>query len=185
MAANDFNHLLARCALRDEKALEELYAKASPRLYALALGIVRRKEWAEEVIQDAFVKVWMNADRFRPDKSGSMTWISTIVRNRAIDKVREVQRNPLLQEYKLDDVTETPLLSGEIEPDAYSVMSQDMQALLNCLGTLEQDQKTAVLLSYYHGYSHQELSDKLSKPLGTVKGWIRRGLEKLRLCLDV
>lgn len=185
MSASEFNNLLARCALRDEKALEELYAKASPRLYALALGIVKRQEWAEEVLQDAFVKVWMNADRFRPDKSGSMTWISTIVRNRAVDKIREVQRNPLLQDHKLDDVTETPLLSGEAKPEDFSLMSQDMQALMNCLGTLEQDQKDAILLSYYHGYSHQELADKLTRPLGTVKGWIRRGLEKLRLCLEV
>ena len=185
MPADDYNDLLARCALRDEKALEELYAKTSPRLFALALGVVRQKEWAEEVVQDAFVKVWMNADRFRPDKSGSMTWMSTIVRNRAVDKLREVKRNPMLQDYKLDDVTEMPLVSNGIDPDELTLMSQDMQSLMNCLGTLEQEQKEAILLSYYHGYSHQELAEKLTTPLGTVKGWIRRGLEKLRLCLGV
>jgi RNA polymerase sigma-70 factor (ECF subfamily) len=184
MSADEYNSLLARCALRDEAALQELYAKTSPRLYALAFGIVKRKEWAEEILQDAFVKIWMNADRFRPDKSGSMTWISANVRNRAVDKIREVQRNPLLQDYKLDDVTETPLLSEEMHPDDYTLMSQDMQSLMNCLGTLEPNQKEVILLSYYHGYSHQELSDKLTQPLGTVKGWIRRGLERLRLCLD-
>lgn len=185
MPADDYNDLLARCALRDEKALEELYAKTSPRLFALALGVVRQKEWAEEVLQDAFVKVWMNADRFRPDKSGSMTWISTIVRNRAVDKLREVKRNPMLQDYKLDDVTEVPLVSEGINPDELTLLSQDMRSLMHCLGTLEQEQKQAILLSYYHGYSHQELAEKLTKPLGTVKGWIRRGLEKLRLCLGV
>jgi RNA polymerase sigma-70 factor (ECF subfamily) len=184
MAADEFNHLLARCALRDEKALEELYTRSSSRLYALALGIVRRAEWAEEVLQDAFVKVWLNADKFRPDKSGAMTWLSTIVRNRAVDRLREMQRNPLLQEHRLDDIENTPLVSENLDPADLSIMSQEMRSLLNCLGTLENAQKNAILLSYYHGYSHQELSDKLTMPLGTVKGWIRRGLEKLRLCLE-
>lgn len=183
MAAHEFNGLLAQCALRDEKALEELYAKSSAKLYALALGVVRRNDWAEEVLQDAFVKVWLNADKFQPSKSGAMTWMSTIVRNRAVDKLREVKRNPLLQEAMLDDVTESPLVADDLEPTDFTSMSQDMQSLMACLGSLEADQKQAILLSYYHGYSHQELSDKLATPLGTVKGWIRRGLEKLRLCL--
>lgn len=184
MSADEFNALLARCALRDEKALAELYRRASPRLYTLALGIVRNREWAEEVLQDAFVKVWLNADRFRPDKSGSMTWIGTIVRNSALDRLREIRRNPLLQDANLDDITETPLLADVIKPDEYMLMSEDMRQLLDCLGTLEREQKQAILMSYYHGYSHQELSDRLTRPLGTVKGWVRRGLEKLRSCLD-
>jgi RNA polymerase sigma-70 factor (ECF subfamily) len=185
MSADIYNDLLARCALRDENALEELYKRASPRLYALALSVVKRSDWAEEVLQDAFVKVWTHADSFRPDKSGSMTWISTIVRNRAVDKLRTVQRNPLLQEGMLEETGKTPLISENANPDDFALMSQDMQALINCLGTLDFDQKRAVLMSYYHGYSHQELSDKLEKPLGTVKGWVRRGLEKLRLCLGM
>lgn len=184
MPAADFDDLLARCALRDEKALEALYSRAGPRLYALALGLLKREDWAEEVLQDAFVKVWTNADRFRPDKSGSMTWMSTIVRNRALDKLRAVKRNPLLQDARLDDVADTPLMSDGVDPSEYALMSQDMRSLLDCLGTLEGDQKRAILMSYYHGYSHQELSEKLTKPLGTVKGWIRRGLEKLKRCLD-
>lgn len=184
MSTDELTELLARCALRDEKALETLYTRAAPRLYALALGVVRRREWAEEVLQDAFVRIWTHADRYRPDRSGSMTWMSTIVRNRALDKLREVARNPLLQDGKLDDVADTPLLSGEMNPADYSVMSQDLRALMDCLGTLDGDQKQAILMSYYHGYSHQELSAKLTAPLGTVKGWIRRGLERLKLCLD-
>lgn len=183
MPADIYNDLLARCALRDETALQELYAKASPRLFALALGVVKHNDWAEEILQDAFVKIWMNADTFQPSKSGSMTWMSTIVRNRAVDKLRSVQRNPLLQQKMLDEVSETPLLSDEMDPSDQALMSQDMQALMHCLSTLDVAQKKAVLMSYYHGYSHQELADKLSKPLGTVKGWIRRGLEKLRMCL--
>jgi RNA polymerase sigma-70 factor (ECF subfamily) len=183
MSTEELNSLLARCALREEKALEILYTKTSSRLYALALGIVRERERAEEVLQDAFVKVWQNAERFRPDKSGAMTWISAIVRNRALDRLREVRSNPLLRNEMLDDVTELPLLSEEQDPLDFTAMSKDMQSLQNCLGTLEQEQKQAILMSYYHGYSHQELSARLTMPLGTVKGWIRRGLEKLRLCL--
>ncbi len=183
MPADIYNDLLARCALRDETALQELYGKAAPRLFALALGVLKHNDWAEEVLQDAFVKIWMHANSFQPHKSGSMTWMSTIVRNRALDKLRSVQRNPLLQQKMLDDASETPLLSNEIDPSDNALMSQDLKALMDCMNTLDSGQKTAVLMSYYHGYSHQELADKLSKPLGTVKGWIRRGLEKLRLCL--
>lgn len=184
MSTDELTELLARCALRDEKALETLYARAAPRLYALAIGVVKRREWAEEILQDAFVKIWTHADRYEPAKSNAMTWMSTIVRNRALDKLREVARNPLLQERKLDDVVDTPLLSAELTPSDYTLMSQDMRALLDCLGTLDGEQKEAILMSYYHGYSHQELSARLTKPLGTVKGWIRRGLERLRTCLD-
>ncbi len=184
IVVEELNQLLSRCAQRDEKALEELYSRVSSKLYALAMSVVKRNEWADEVLQDAFVKVWMNADRFQPDKSGAMTWMSTIVRNRAVDKLREVQRNPLLQENMLHDVTEMPLLSEDMDPGRFALMSQDMQSLIGCLGTLEAEQKRAILMSYYHGYSHQELSNKLTTPLGTVKGWIRRGLEKLRMCLE-
>jgi RNA polymerase sigma-70 factor (ECF subfamily) len=183
MSADIYNDLLARCALRDESALQELYTRAAPRLFALALSVVKHNDLAEEVLQDAFIRVWGNADRFRPEKSGSMTWMSTIVRNRAVDKLRSIRRNPLLQNSMLDEADQTPLLSDDVDPFEYVLMSQEMRALMDCLGTLDIEQKQAVLMSYYHGYSHQELSDKLSKPLGTVKGWVRRGLEKLRFCL--
>ncbi|HEY3487058.1 MAG TPA: sigma-70 family RNA polymerase sigma factor [Gammaproteobacteria bacterium] len=185
MSADELNSLLARCALRDEKALAALYAKASSRLYALALGIVKQREWAEEVLQDAFMKVWSHADRFSPDKSSALTWMSTIVRNRAVDKLREFRRNPLLQEKTLADIDEIPLSDQGPDPADLALMSRDLKSLWNCLGTLEEEQKQVILMSYYHGYSHQELAQKLTAPLGTVKGWIRRGLEKLRMCLEI
>jgi RNA polymerase sigma-70 factor, ECF subfamily len=184
MSADELNNLLARCALRDEKALEALYDKTSSRLYALALGIVKQREWAEEVLQDAFIKIWSHAGRFSADKSSAMTWMSTIVRNRAVDKAREFSRNPLLQGKMLEDVYETPLMAENPGPADLALMSHELKSLWNCLGTLEQEQKRVILMSYYHGYSHQELSAKLTAPLGTVKGWIRRGLEKLRMCLE-
>jgi RNA polymerase sigma-70 factor (ECF subfamily) len=185
MSVEELNNLLARCALRDEKALEGLYAAASSRLYALALGVVKQREWAEEVLQDAFVKIWSHADRFSADKSSAMTWMSTIVRNSAVDRVREFRRNPLLQGKALEDVYEIPLLAEGPDPSELALMSHDLKSLWNCLGTLEQDQQRVILMSYYHGYSHQELSTKLTAPLGTVKAWIRRGLEKLRMCLEL
>lgn len=184
MSADELNNLLARCALRDEKALAALYMKASSRLYTLALGIVRQKEWAEEVLQDAFIKIWSHAGRFSAEKSSAMTWMSAIVRNRAIDKVREFKRNPLLQDKVMEDVFEIPLVEETPGPADLALMSHDLKSLWNCLGTLEREQRQVILMSYYHGYSHQELSEKLTAPLGTVKGWIRRGLERLRMCLE-
>jgi RNA polymerase sigma-70 factor, ECF subfamily len=185
MSADELNSLLTRCALRDEKALEALYGRTSSRLYALALGIVRQREWAEEVVQDAFIKIWSHANRFSADKSSAMTWMSTIVRNSAVDKVREFRRNPLLQGKFLEDVFEIPLVAEGPGPADLALMSHDLKSLWNCLGTLEQEQKRVILMSYYHGYSHQELAAKLTTPLGTVKAWIRRGMEKLRMCLEV
>jgi RNA polymerase sigma-70 factor (ECF subfamily) len=110
--------------------------------------------------------------------------MSTIVRNRAVDKVREFGRNPLLQGKALADIYETPLVEEAPGPADLALMSHDLQSLWNCLGTLEREQQRVILMSYYHGYSHQELSVRLTMPLGTVKGWIRRGLAKLRLCLE-
>ena len=183
MAIEDLSPLLARCALRDQNAMQELYNKTSAKLYALVLGIVKHRDTADDVLQEAYMNVWLNANQYRPDKSSAVTWISTIVRNRALDRLRAIKRNPLLQNSQLDDIADTPLASEQLTPTDFADISADLQSLTECLSGLEPQQQHALLLSYYHGYSHQELAAKLTAPLGTVKGWIRRGLEKLQQCL--
>lgn len=182
MSAN-INDLLARCALRDQKALEALYAQTSARFYGLVLKMLRDTEWANEVVQDAYIKIWNNSQRFNASKASGMTWMTTIVRNSALDRIRERKRNPLLQNEQLDEI-ETVMLDSETPtPDQQTDTDYELNQLMQCLKHLNQQQQKAVMMSFYHGYSHQELSEKLIVPLGTIKGWVRRGLEQLRGCL--
>jgi RNA polymerase sigma-70 factor (ECF subfamily) len=144
------------------------------------LRIVRRQDIAEEVLQDAFLTIWQRAVDFRPEKGAAMTWMATVVRHRAIDRVRRLR-----PETALDDAPEvaeradpTPL------PFDQAVASQERRALEDCLDTLEEKQKTCITLAFHGGLSHEEVSGKLAVPLGTVKSWIRRGLLRLKGCLE-
>lgn len=169
----DLENLLAKTALRDRAAFEELYTLSSSKLYAVALKMLKRKDWAEDTLQDAFVKIWYNAGQYHQYKGGALSWMSSIVRYRAIDMLR-TQRLDIDGDYALDHlVDENKNPSDVIE-----------QGLGKCIDELKEKQKKSILMAFYDGYTHQELSQKLKVPLGTMKSWIRRSLEKLKRCLD-
>jgi RNA polymerase sigma-70 factor (ECF subfamily) len=162
------SRLLGAVALRDQRAYRELYEATSAKLFAVALRILRDQGRAEEVIQDAFVNVWNSAGSYNPSLAAPMTWLITIVRNRSLDYLRR-------------------LAPGEVELDddlAAVLESEDAAALTLCLGRLDAGQRQAIAFSYFQGLSHSELAASLRVPIGTVKTWIRRGLEKLRRCLE-
>ncbi len=171
---DELRDLLARCALRDAKALEQLYALASPKLFAVILNMVRRRDIAEDILQDSFINIWNNADRYRADKSAPMTWMSRIVRNRTIDWLRCQPK----QEIGHEDADE---MAGTL---SFESASDSNFALHECLDELESTQRRAILQVYFRGLTHRELAERWGDPLGTIKSWIRRGLEKLRLCLE-
>jgi len=177
----DYNALLARCAQRDAAAFQILYEKTSPRMYALCLGILKHEGLAEDVLQEAYVKIWDNAHRFMPSKGKARTWMTTVVRNKTLDKLRSLKARPIETEIIYEGVE---FASQRLEPDQFSSLNEDTHQLMHCLNKLKPEQKECILLSYYYGHTHEEMSQQLERPLGTVKAWIRRGLEKLRLCLQ-
>lgn len=173
--------LMARCGLRDQRAFAELYRRTSGRLLAVALRIVRRRDWAEEILQESFVSIWHHAPDFDRVRAAPMTWMTTIVRNRALDWVRR----PRLEQSDegLEGIVEN------FEDDSPGPLERLQAAatsgsLGECLKQLSGQQRQSIALAYLHGLSHSELADHLEQPLGTIKTWIRRGLERLRGCLD-
>jgi RNA polymerase sigma factor (sigma-70 family) len=171
--------LLDRVARQDHAALKALYDRCSSKLFGLAVRVVTNREWAEDVLQEAFLNIWRSAGDYRASLSPPMAWMGLIVRSRALDFLRRrtAERSHVTQE--LDDVLEgdTP------NPMDTAQASEQAWALHQCLGQLENRQREVVSLAYIRDLSHSELSEQLRLPLGTVKTWIRRGLDQLRLCM--
>lgn len=173
---------MSRCALRDQGAFAELYRMTSGRLFGVALRIVRRRDWAEDVLQESFVNIWNHVPDYSPIKSAPLTWMTAIVRNRALDWVRRPKH-----EQSNDDAIDGLIENWEDEsagPLERLAQSADASALIHCLQELSGQQRQSIALAYMHGLSHSELADHMRQPLGTIKTWIRRGLEKLRGCLE-
>lgn len=167
---------LAGCARGEHRALARLYRATSARLYAQLLRIVREEAAAQDCLQQVYLRAWQAADRYDPTRARPMTWLSTLTRNTGIDWLR---RRP--EGTDADDLLAA--LEGGSRPDATSETRERDRALHDCLAMLGHEQRQAMELAYFHGLSHGELADRVAQPLGTVKSWIRRGLERLRTCL--
>ena len=170
-------------AARDEAALKALYDQTSGKLYGLALRVTANREWAEDALQEAFLQVWKNAADYRASLSPPMAWLGLIVRSRSLDFLRRrtAERAHLTDE--IDDVMADTMEGPSPNPMDVSLASQQAWALHQCLGKLESRQREVVSLAYLRDLSHSELAEQLKLPLGTVKTWIRRGLDQLRTCM--
>jgi len=178
--AEDLAPLVYRTALGDQRAFELLYQQTSSRLYGVALTLLRRRDLAEEVLQEAYVKIWHAAGTYQPDRGTVSTWLSTIVRRSAIDRLRRQKNDTLASQEPEDwDVVDedTPSPLQQLLDDA------DSKRLSRCLEHLDERQRESLRLAFFQGLTHSELALKLETPLGTVKAWIRRGLDKLKGCL--
>ncbi len=172
--------LIAASAAGDREAFGALYRHTAGKLFSVCLGILGSRALAEEALQDAYVNVWRNASSFDAAKGSPMTWLISVARYRSLTlrrrAVREVPADIEAEYARLEDPSPGPL--------ADAVASAEARALKICLERLEEAPRKAVLLAYYRGLTHDELSRELSVPLGTVKSWIRRSLSRLKLCLD-
>jgi RNA polymerase sigma-70 factor, ECF subfamily len=177
--AEALERLVARSALGDRAAFHELYQATAPKLFAVALRILRREDWAEEVLQECYVSVWRHAAEYNAARAAPMTWMTSIVRNRCLDWLRKP--NP---EAPAEDAL-NELESDNPGPLARLEAARDTAALGRCLRSLDARQRQAVALAFYDGLSHAELAQHLRQPLGTVKTWVRRGLARLRTCLEL
>jgi RNA polymerase sigma factor (sigma-70 family) len=175
--------LIDRVAARDEAALKALYELTSSKLYGLSLRVVRNSEWAEDALQDTFLQIWRTAPDYRASLSPPMAWLGLIVRSRSLDLLRrrKAERDHLTD--SMDDAMAESLEGDSPNPMDTSLASQQAWALHQCLGKLENKQREVVSLAYLRDLSHGELAQQLQLPLGTVKTWIRRGLDQLRQCM--
>ena len=176
---------MARVALGDQPAFAQLYQQTSAHLYGVAVRILRDGAAAEEVLQEAFVSVWHHAGSFDAAKSQPMTWLAAIVRNRCLDQLRRRELDTVtMTRDDEDDGREFDLPSGDPTPVEMLLAGADARSVRDCVDALDAGPKQAIALAFYQGLSHAELADHMREPLGTVKSWVRRGLERLKACLD-
>lgn len=176
--------LMAAVGRRDALAFRELYDATSAKLFGFALRIVVKRELAEEVLQESFVNIWNNASSYQAGLAAPMTWMTTIVRNKAFDMLRRIDHTVEIDADTFDKGVMEALESTNPTPIEALQMSGDAKALAKCFSRLEGLHRQAIALAFYHDLSHSEVAEQMKLPIGTVKTWIRRGLERLRLCLS-
>jgi RNA polymerase sigma-70 factor (ECF subfamily) len=171
--------LLRACASGDRTALHSLYTATAPQLFGLALRILRRRELAEEIVQDSFLLAWRNAHTFDPGRGAAMAWLARIVRNRCIDIIRQHGRETPVDDASIED-WEDPASS----PADLAALSHDGRRLQDCLNELEERPRKALRLVYYEGMTYNEAAAHMGVPVGTAKSWVRQGLIRLRGCME-
>lgn len=171
--------LLDRCAAADSSALQRLYEIASPILFACLTRILRRRALAEEALQDVFVSIWQRAGQFHASRGRPMAWMMSIARYRAIDLLRHERSAPVL----VPDLPERADSVADSKEEGAAWMPAG-GLLERCLGLLTEQQRSCLDLAFVGGHSHEDISRLTGNPLGTVKSWIRRGLQSLRHCLE-
>ena len=175
----NLNFLLERVANGDKPALKSLYGLISARLFAVLLRMVRRREVAEDLLQDVFVTVWRKAHQFDARRGNAETWLFSVTRRKAIDRLRIANREVLgLSEDVATLEPQFEVTSGFGDPESYITVRK-------CLDALKPDVNRALHLCYTMGLTHEELAQEMQVPVGTAKSWVRRGLAQLRGALSV
>ena len=171
---NDLNQLLELTAHKDQAAFKRLYDQTSPRLFSIAKRIMERESLAEEVLQEAYIKIWDKAERYNSSKGHALAWMTVITRNTALDTLKSLSVRP----EEVETVYEgSPYVASDINlsPENRIDYLKQLKQTDERLNALQAEQKQCIIFSHFYGYSHQELSEILEKPLGTIKSWIRRG----------
>ena len=176
--------LVARVAMADQQAFAELYRQTSSHLYGVALRILREPAMAEEILQEAYVSVWHHAGTYVAAKSQPLTWLTSIVRNRSLDQLRRRDIDTVTLTPESDDEPAFDPPAGDPSPMELLLAGAEAQSVRDCVEALDAGPKQAIALAFFQGLSHAELAAQMREPLGTVKSWVRRGLERLKRCLD-
>lgn len=178
LSAADLRPILKRVAAGDRNAFAELYNRTSLKLFGITWRILKRRELAEEVVQEAYYKIWENAHKFDPEKASPITWMAAIARNRALDEVRRREFTFVADTSEAVEVADPDRL-----PSEQVEISDELARLEVCLEGLDADRRDAIRLAYFDGLSRKDLAEKFGQPVGTIKTWLHRGLKQLRDCL--
>jgi RNA polymerase sigma-70 factor, ECF subfamily len=169
--------LIRRTSRGDKAAFAMLYTQTAAKLFGVAVRIVGQKEEAEEVLQESFVAIWQRAGDYDTARGSPTGWLTTIARHCAIDHVRRRASRPDSRSSP-DEVLLNLAASGSTDRGA------ELSALQRCLAELDEQPRRAILLAYLFGFTREQIAAEFAVPLGTVKSWIRRSLERLKRCLD-
>jgi len=183
VTADELDSLLARIALKDQAALEQLYGLVSAKLNGVAMKLLNDADLSNDVLQETFLQIWNNAGEYRRHLSEPMTWMTSLLRYRSLDKLKVESR----EQKRRDQHEEVQaLFDEESSQTPLSKMLQDNtdDRLNLCLKTLETLNRNAILMAYYYGYNREDIAIHLEKPVNTIKSWLKRGLTRLAECLS-
>lgn len=173
----DIDRLISRVALGDRAAFSDLYDATSAKLFGVALRVLNNTASAEDVLQETFMKIWRYADRYASNGMSPMTWLITIARNTAIDRLRATK-----QVDDIADVEDRMAASGPT-PEQSAIAGSEAKRIVGCLDELPDDRRAAVRGAYLEGDSYADLAAKFDVPLNTMRTWLRRSLIALRECM--
>lgn len=183
MGDDPIAELLGRVAAQDRAAFRELYAASAAKLMGVCLRILGTRTEAEDAVQEVFTRVWLRAGRFDPARGRGMTWLIALTRNHCIDRLRaRAEARGLRQDEDEEAVAALPDQSPTAERRL--IAKGEAGRIADCFDTLEADRAEAIRGAYLQGLSYQDLAERHAVPLNTMRTWLRRGLLKLRECMD-
>ena len=186
--ANDIRNLelidlLHGCAQGRQADCAKLYELTSAQLFAVLMRMLKRRDLAEDVLQDAFINVWRNAGSYTAERGSPMTWLISICRYRALDMLRQHRQEVPFDSLDDGDAdTEDALKASSNSADELS--HAETRALDHCMEALQRTQRDSLRFAYFQGLSHDEIAMRMQAPIGTIKSWVRRGLQSLKRCLE-
>lgn len=175
---DDLGQLLGSVADGDRAAFQRLYEQVGPILFGICSRILRDRDAAEDAFQEAMLRIWQKSYLFDPTRGGAMNWMVKVVRRVVLDRLPARRTAQLsLTDASVAALVETLPHQASRDPG----LAPDLR---RCLGLLEQNYRQSVLLAYYYGLSYEELAAHSAVPVGTIKTWIHRAVEKLQRCLS-
>ncbi|MBX7496812.1 sigma-70 family RNA polymerase sigma factor [Qipengyuania sp. 6B39] len=169
-----------RLAVGERAALEEIYRATSAKLFGICLRILGDEKEAEDALQDVYLTLWRRADRYDPERASPIAWLATFARNRAVDRLRtgKVRRG------SVSVADAEPLADTQPLAEAMLIDAEREARVHTCLDTLDETPRDAIRTAFFEGRTYAELAEAQKVPLGTMKSWIRRGLAKLKACME-
>ncbi|HKL18090.1 MAG TPA: sigma-70 family RNA polymerase sigma factor [Halalkalibaculum sp.] len=180
LGADDEVELMKRIKARDEEALAELYDLYNRLLYGMIISIVKKREEAEDVLQEVFIKIWESASTFDEERGNVYSWLVTLARNKAIDRIRSKDYKTQKKASQDVDAPEFFLKGDKFDPLETTIFSDRTELVKRALDKIPESQSEVLKIAYYRGLTQREISEQLEIPLGTVKTRMRQGMIKLK-----
>lgn len=182
----EYEELLARCALKDQSALKKLFDNTSGYLNAIANRMLKSDELANDVLQEAFIQIWENAGRYQPGLGKPLTWMTSIVRYRSLDLIEKQKRygQKFISSDDYDDIIDSVPDDINDNPETTLVNASLLNDITVCLNEESNENvRQSIKLAYLEGFSREEIANCLKANVNTVKSWLHRGSERLKLCM--